>query len=106
MAPRKEPPVRPPLTPRGNQMRTPPVTQTSVKTPNPGGDPGVTNVNQTFQMNSDMMQNMLAQGIATALTTYEAAQNENTGNNGSGTSTADQNNPIHCSYKDFMGCKP
>ncbi|XP_052627224.1 uncharacterized protein LOC128133733 [Lactuca sativa] len=106
MAPRKQPGVRPPPTPRGNPRRTPPVTQTSVEMPNQGGDPEVTNVNQTFQMNSAMMQNMLAQGIATALAAYEAARNGNTGNSGSGTTAIHQSNTRHCSYKDFMSCKP
>nr|KAJ0185840.1 hypothetical protein LSAT_V11C900506620 [Lactuca sativa] len=106
MAPRKQPGVRPLPTPRGNSRRTPPITQTSVETPNQGGDPEVTNVNQTFQMNSAMMQNMLAQGIATALAAYEAARNGNTGNSGSGTTATHQSNTRHCSYKDFMSCKP
>ncbi|XP_052619831.1 uncharacterized protein LOC128126133 [Lactuca sativa] len=57
-------------------------------------------------MDPTMMQNMLTQGIATALATYEAARNGNTGNSGSGTPVAAQRNPKHCSYKEFMGCKP
>lgn len=52
-----------------------------------------------------MMQNMIAQGIATALATCEAARNGNNGNSGSGTLEVSQNNPKHCSYKEFMGCK-
>nr|KAJ0185353.1 hypothetical protein LSAT_V11C900506610 [Lactuca sativa] len=75
-------------------------------TPNQGGDPEVTNVNQTFQMNSAMMQNMFAQGIAMALAAYEAARNGNTRNSGSGTTATHQSNARHCSYKDFMSCKP
>nr|KAJ0224392.1 hypothetical protein LSAT_V11C100029800 [Lactuca sativa] len=53
-----------------------------METLNQGGDPEVTNANPMFQIDSTMMQNMLAQGIATALATYEVARNGNTGNNG------------------------
>ena len=103
---RKEPRVRPPPTPRTNRRSAPEITQTTEETLDPEEAPSATNDHQNFQMDPTMMQNMLAQGIATALATYEAARNGNTGNRGSGTPVDAQRNPKHCSYKEFMGCKP
>lgn len=53
-----------------------------------------------------MMQNMLEQGIAIALAAYKAPRNGNTGNSGRGSPITNQNIPVHCSYKEFMGFKP
>ncbi|KAL7598104.1 hypothetical protein Lser_V15G22439 [Lactuca serriola] len=103
---RKEPRVRPPPTPRTNRRSAPEITQTTDETPDPEEAPSATNNHQNFQMDPTMMQNMLAQWIATALATYEAARNGNTRNSESGTLVVSQRNPKHCSYNEFMGCKP
>nr|KAJ0191685.1 hypothetical protein LSAT_V11C800444350 [Lactuca sativa] len=106
MAPRKEPQVHPPPTPRGNRRIVSQVTQTLVETLNYEENTNATNLNPTFQMDPTMMHNMLALGIATALAAYEAARNGNTRNSGSGTLRTHQKNPRNCSYMEFMGCKP
>ncbi|KAI3790531.1 hypothetical protein L2E82_03636 [Cichorium intybus] len=96
--------------PRDHQTPTHRVNARVVPTVNPNTreTPTETTVTPPFQMDFTQVQTLMAQGIATALAAYTAAQNESSGNsrNGSGIPIANRNNSRQCSYKDFMACKP
>ncbi|CAI9284974.1 unnamed protein product [Lactuca saligna] len=79
--PRKSPRVHPPPNPQGNRRSALEVTQALVETLNHGGAPSATNANPPFQMDPTLTQTLFVQEIAIALATYEAARNDNIGNN-------------------------